>query len=262
MRNKEKLMSKPRILIYDIETMATLAYVWTQYDANIISTHTDWHLLSFAYKWAGEKQIRFHAIWDEESWKPGSTDDEALTQRLRDLFDEADIVVAYNGDGFDQKKTNARMLFHRIDPPSPYRTIDPLKVMRANFKNYSNSLKETARLLSLEHKLEVGGFGTWLGCMAGDKVAQARMKKYNRGDITVLDELYVLLTPWIKKINMGMFNVNLEDPSCARCGSKNVMRRGFQLSNVYRYQRWHCGDCGGWSRSRMAEREVTRIQTV
>lgn len=255
-------MNKTKILIYDIECTAALAYVWSQWDASVIATHTDWHLLSVAYKWKGDKKIHFRAIWDDPKWKAGSTDDRQLTEHLRDLFDEADVLVAHNGDGFDQKKVNARMLFHDIAPPSPYRSVDTLKVVRRNFKNYSNSLKELARLLSLDAKMETGGFGLWLDSMAGDRKAQKKMERYNRQDVVVLEELYDRLTPWITNINFSMYADDLTVPACKHCASDNVNRRGFQTSNVQTYQRWRCMDCGGWSRSRLAERPSTRVQLV
>jgi hypothetical protein len=42
-------------------------------------------------------------------------------------MDEADIICAHNGDAFDIKKINSRLITNGFKPPSPFKTIDTLK---------------------------------------------------------------------------------------------------------------------------------------
>jgi hypothetical protein len=47
-----------RILLFDIETMANLGWVWGKWEQDVIAFKERWYMLSFAYKWFGEKKIR------------------------------------------------------------------------------------------------------------------------------------------------------------------------------------------------------------
>ena len=60
-------------------------------------------------------------------------DDKRVLQSIWKLLDEADIVIGHNGDRFDLRKLNARFIDNDINPPSPFRTIDTLKVARREF---------------------------------------------------------------------------------------------------------------------------------
>ncbi len=183
--------TQPRILFYDIETMAALVYTWSNYKTNVIATEEDWYILSVAWKWLGDKKIKFA----RKSKKKG--DDKALVKVLWDLLDEADIVVAHNGDSFDQRKCNARFIELGMAPPSPYQTIDTKKVAARAAMNYSNKLDELARRLDLGRKLATLGFSTWLGCVAEDRTSWNLMKRYNIHDVKLLEKLYDALLPWM-----------------------------------------------------------------
>ena len=73
-------------------------------------------MLSFSYKWLGERKTI--------SVGRNNFSEEALVLRLRQLFDEADIVVAHNGNSFDIKMRNAKFIEFGLTPPSPYKSID------------------------------------------------------------------------------------------------------------------------------------------
>ena len=40
-----------KVLFYDIETAPNLAYVWGQYDQNVIQQFREWYMMCFSYKW-------------------------------------------------------------------------------------------------------------------------------------------------------------------------------------------------------------------
>ena len=60
-------------------------------------------------------------------------DDKPLLKGIRDLLDEADIVIAQNGKSFDVRKVNARLIQHGFQPPSPYRVVDTMLVAKKYF---------------------------------------------------------------------------------------------------------------------------------
>jgi DNA polymerase III epsilon subunit-like protein len=63
-------------------------------------------------------------------------------------MDEADLICAHNGDAFDIKKINSRLIVNGFKPPSPFKTIDTLKIARRVFKFDSNKLDNIGRYLS------------------------------------------------------------------------------------------------------------------
>ncbi len=245
-------MAEPRILFYDIETMAALVYTWSNYKTNVIATEQDWYMLSVAWSWAGDDFISF----DRKSKKKG--DDRALVQTVWNLLDEADIVVAHNGDSFDQRKCNARFIELGMSPPSPYQSIDTKKVAARAAYNYSNKLDELARRLGHGRKLDTLGFGTWLGCAAEDPKAWALMEKYNIHDVVLLEKLYNSLLPWIDSVNMSHWAEGAL--ACRRCGSRSVQRRGVVRTLASTFQSYSCNDCGGWSRAPRANKERPAVR--
>ncbi len=109
--------SKTRVLFFDIETMAKKIYAWGDYEVNSIETAQHWYMLSFAWKWLGEKQTYVKGLPDYKGYKKDTTNDKLLVQDLWKLFDEADVIVAHNGKSFDIKKSNARFAKHCMQTP-------------------------------------------------------------------------------------------------------------------------------------------------
>ena len=167
------------------------------------------------------------------------------------LLDRADICIAQNGDSFDFKRINARFLIHRISPPSPYRTIDTLKVAQTVFGFNSNRLNEIGKSLSEGEKLRHRGFEMWKGCMTGKKSDWALMKQYNIKDVKLLERIYLRFRPWIK--NHPNLSVYKENECCSKCGSNVIQWRGMLMKQSGRYRRYQCTKCGGWGQARLGE---------
>jgi len=225
-----------KILIYDIESTPLLGYAWRPYDTNLISVLEDSRLLCFAYKWYGQKKTYFVK--------------ENVTEKLHELFCEADVIVAHNNDKFDERKANAAFLHAGLGPPEPYQTVDTLKVARKYFASTRSSLKELAREYGLTDKMENSGFGLWTGCMAGDKKSWKEMEKYNRQDVDTLEQLYTLIRPWMQTghPNQGFWQRGVT--VCPTCGSKDLQARGIRRTSVSEFQAFQCNSCGRYSRTR------------
>lgn len=252
----------PAILIYDIESAPALAYVWGAYDQNILSVKEHWYILCFGYRWLGEKGRKVHVVDLEEEQKKGparrTDSDLYVAERLQALFDRADIVVAHNGDKFDQRKASSRFLYHGLQPPSPYQQVDTLKIARREFANFQNGLDPLGEYLDLGKKMPTGGFGLWLGCMNGDPTMWRKMRQYVRRDVLLLESLYKRLLPWSGRPgkpanpNMGHWS---DDEVCSLCGRKGTLiRRGVHRTTVSEFQTVQCsvarGGCSGYSRMR------------
>lgn len=255
-------MPDARILVYDIETTPNLGYTWGKWDQNVIQFHQEWHLLSFAYKWLGEKRVNVVALDDFAGYKRNLTNDIHVARELHALIDEANVTIAHNGDKFDMRKAQARFVVHGFDPPSPVRQIDTLKIARRHFMFNSNSLDDLGRVLGVGRKGKTGGFDTWLGCMAGDPAAWARMKKYNRQDVQLLEDVYLRLRPWIE--NHPHVGVLAGKPdSCPKCGVVGRLEsKGLRRNRVTAVRRYQCRSCGGYCQARLAERNQPKPEFV
>ena len=244
-----------RVLLYDIETAPNLVYTWGVYEQNALEVVKPWYMLCFAYKWLDESTTHIVALPDFKSaYKKDSTNDYHLTEHLHRLFDEADIIIAHNGNQFDQKKVHAKFIEHGFDPPSYYRQIDTLKVARQNFKFDSNRLNDLGQRLGLGIKVETGGWSLWRGCIDGDEKSWAKMKKYNKQDVVLLEKLYLTLLPWIANHpNVSTLNGLMD--GCPKCGSKDLQKRGIRYNKTTSYQSYQCNACRGYCNDRMAEKE-------
>jgi predicted RNA-binding Zn-ribbon protein involved in translation (DUF1610 family) len=254
-------VAAPKIYVIDIETAPKIAYVWRFFKEHVGAKQVldHGHIMSFAAKRLGDDQI----IYKENR----KDDDKAITQALIDVLDDADIVIAQNGDRFDLPSINGRALVHGLKPPSPYKTVDTLKVARNEFKFERNSLEYLAIILGCapkdQHK-DFPGFELWLECLRGNDAAWNEMRLYNIQDILTLEEVYIKMRPWIRNhANLGIY-IEHDGPVCPKCGSVHVTRRGYTTTNTGKYQRFRCNDCGGWARSRITElpKELRKVLLV
>lgn len=239
------------VLIFDIETSPIRGTAWRTYDTNLVWVEQDWHIMSFAWKWLGKRQTYCLALPDfKDEYKIDPTNDYYLLERLHQLFTMADVVVAHNGDRFDQKKTNARLIQHGFNPPEPYKTIDTLKVAKKYFAFTSNHLDDLGEYLNVGHKLDTGGKGLWQACLEGDAKAWKKMKAYNKQDVVLLEKVYLKLRPWIDN-HPSMALMEEKPDSCPKCGKGPLIKGGTRMTKLGRSQRYQCTACGGWCYNRL-----------
>lgn len=244
--------NEPKVLLFDIESTPNLSYVWGQWEQNVIAHEREWYVLCWVAKWLGNKKTITSALPDFKEYKKDPINDYNVVKALWDLLDEADIVVAHNGDRFDIRKMNARFAFHGMNPPSPYKTVDTKKVAKRYFAFNSNSLNDLGQHLKLGKKVPTGGFSLWKGCMAGDKKSWNTMIKYNKQDVLLLEQVYLELRKWMTNHPETQY-VNEEDRKCPVCHNTQIQRRGKARTKSgksfhFRYQCVGKDGCGSWSR--------------
>lgn len=229
-------MTAPKILVLDIETKPNLVYSWGLYKQTIslnqvVSPSAP---ICFAAKFVGEKTIYFASDWDDGH--------QAMIEAIHRLITEADAVVTYNGDSFDLRKLQGEFLLAGLPPPPPPTSIDLLKTVR-KLGFMSAKLAYVGPLLKIGKKVKNEGFSLWSAVINGDPKAQKRMKRYNIGDITLTEQLYKKLLPYIKN------HPHLKDEAkdnCPSCGSSRVQNRGFRRTRTMKIQRRQCSSCGAW----------------
>lgn len=230
-------MSNMKILHLDIETSPHKVYVWGLYDQNVYIDQIveAGRTLCWAAKWHGTNKIMFSSLYGNK---------QGMIKEVHALLNEADAVVHYNGKKFDIPVLNKEFILAGLTPPSDYKEIDLLRVARHRFKFTSNKLDYVAQTLGIGAKLNHKGMELWKGCMENDVKAWKVMEKYNKQDVNLLEKLYVRILPWIRQHpNHGLY-VDEGRPVCKNCGSKRVTKKGTEFTQVGKYQRYRCGDCG------------------
>lgn len=251
MKNK-----KLRVLLYDIETAPNLGRYFELYkEGNIIWKESDWYMLSFSWKWLGEKQTYVMSLPEFPEWKKNKENDKALVGELHKLFNEADIIIAHNGNSFDQKKSNARFIYHGFPPPEPYKEIDTKLVAKRYFKFDSNKLDDLGDYFKIGRKMQTGGFSLWKGCMEGDKKSWKKMCEYNKQDVILLEKVYEKMKPWMNNHpNIALLNGDKE--GCPNCGSLNIKKEGKNHTRAGVKQQWSCKNCFSWHSSPLTGGQV------
>lgn len=247
----------PKILILDVETFPNTAYVWRFFKENVGAKQViDYSTLaSFAYKWLGD-QATFYEDTQNQS-------EAELVRHLLNVLDSADIVVAHNGAKFDLPTIQGRALVLGLKPPSPYKIVDTLLVARYEFNFPANSLEHLAIILGLQKKgghEKFPGFELWDQCMKGNPEAWEEMRVYNIQDVITLEEIYLKMRPFMKRHpNVAVYE-EVDKVLCPKCGSAHIQWRGYITTNVYKYKKFQCQTCGGWSRTRfnVLEKEISR----
>lgn len=244
---------KPKILIYDCEVSPMLAWEYQYYEGTALKVERQSYMFCFSYMWLGDKsakcvsQVDFPARYKAEPYS-----DYDVAKTLNKLMDEADIVIAYNGIGFDNKVANTRFLVHGLPVPSPYKTIDPLRTDRSKFKFANNKLGDVCTQLGLGKKSEETHADLWYDCINGDKTAWQKMIKYCKNDTILLRDLYLKLRPYITN-HPNIANYSQRPDTCPKCGHDRLQRRGLEHTNTMSYYRYQCMNCGGWVHERLAD---------
>lgn len=225
-----------KTLYFDIETTPILGYVWRAYEDSLLDIKQDFGLLCFAYAW-DDGPIGIISLQDHSERR--------MVRKLWEMFNEADVIVAQNGDRFDIKVSNALFLRHGFKPPAPYKTVDTLKLAKKYFRFTRNNLDYLSQSLLGEKKLETDK-SLWFKCMQKDKAAFKKMETYCIHDVLLLRKLYNKLKSW----HTGHPNHNLytgNTHTCPVCGGK-TQKRGYMYTRTGKYQRYQCTTCGAWSK--------------
>lgn len=213
-------MSKFKRLFWDLETSPNIGFFWKAskkqwipYD-NVIREKA---IICICYKWEGQKTI--HSL----TWDDG--DDEQLVRDFWPILEEADELVAHNGDKFDLKWFNSQCLQYGLPGIPDTKTVDTLAIARRRFYLNSNRLDYLGSLL-LDRGKEAAPFELWTKIVLdNDQKALAQLVKYCKADVQLLEEIYQKLMPFHNpKSHMGVFE-GKPRWTCPHCASESVRRK-------------------------------------
>ncbi len=251
-----------KTIVWDIETTHDLVAVFrlTQNDyiqpENIVQER---YIVSAAWKELGKAKVHSVSILDDpRRFKRNMHDDYHVVKKLHEVLSSADVIIAHNGDAFDIKFTEARMLIHGLPPLPPIAKIDTLKVARDRFLFNANNLNYLGRILGVGGKKHTNN-SLWLRVLEGDVKAIQEMVRYNKQDVALLEKVFLKLQPYVANhVNRQLMG----ETGCPRCGSTKVQSRGLHKAVTRTYQRFCCSSCGGWFRLLKAEKGSTRYRVL
>lgn len=226
-----KVSEKAKVLYIDIETSPLVCLTWGMWEVNVAKLLEDTYILSAAYQWEGEP------MWFLKS--ESKQNDEKLCKQLQSLFNEANVIIAQNGDQFDIKRINARFAYWKLEPPPPYKTIDTLKLLKKHFGLTKNSLDFVCQYFKIGKKKKHHGIDLWDNCMNDPNHPDWKvMEVYNKHDVWLLRQL------WLRVLKKWHRTAPRTEYVCGSCKSSHGMKHGFRWRKGVMYQKWQCKDCG------------------
>lgn len=231
-----------KLLVYDIEASNLSA------DFGII--------LCVGFKVIGEKRTEVLSLLDYD--EPDLLKAEkSLLRDVRERLLDADCWIAHYGRWFDTVYINSRLLYHGLATlPVNFPLIDTWKTCKNHLKLRNNRLVTLQEFLKLENEKNAIKPEQWLRALSGHRRSMAYIVEHCRRDVEVLAEVYNRIRPLIS--DHPNHNTVTKDGTCPTCGSGHVQKRGYHLTRTRRYQRFHCQECGSWSKSRQPDRVASR----
>lgn len=239
-------MSQPRVLIWDIETIAARVRGWgPRWDFKVTEIEEYGYVGAVSWTWY-DMSMR---TWEPVQYRAkarGKGNDKGLVKHIKGLLDEADAAVAHNGDRFDIPEVVARLAHHRLGRPQPFIPIDTRKLAK-KLRLPSYRLDDIADYAGLERKEQHQGWKTWKGFENNDPVQSALFEKYSKQDTEVLAQVFDWVRDYvdIPRLNMQQWNGAY---SCTHCGSIDVQLRGWYRTKATAKRLVWCKTCENWSR--------------
>lgn len=250
--------SSPRVLYWDIETslmpVAVFSLVHNDYiDPSAILQER--YVITASWCWDNESKVHSVSVLDDpKRYKKDPHDDRHVIKTLHAVLSEADVIVHHNGDSFDKRYVDTRILVNGLPPLPPVASIDTYKVAKSRLYLASNKLDYLGGLLKVGRKMETSK-GLWMRILRGDSTAITEMIKYNKQDVLLLRDVFQKLQPYIANhINRELFG----GVGCPRCGGTKIQSRGLHraISRVYRRFQCQNPECLGWFRAATNEKAV------
>jgi len=245
-----KKVKPVRILTLDIETAPHQVYTFGLFKQNISIDKIiePGRVLCFVAKWLGEDKIIFKSEYHDGQ--------EAMVKAAWELLNEADIVIHYNGNNFDIPWLNGQFYLNNLGPTAPFKNIDLLHTIR-KFRFASSKLDWALQVSGLGNKVKHTGFEMWADILGNDEAKKADawklMRKYNVGDVTKTEALYLNVRPWIHNHPHTGFVADKDTLLCNKCNSDNLLDTGKTYRAVVNeYALLKCGNCGGYVRTTKA----------
>ena len=252
-------MREPKVLIFDVETTTIELAIQTYGLKNYIKYFNhkdvtrDWSMLGASWKYHGKKKVYANTVDPKDIFN-----DEKIVRELYDALASADVIIGHNSDKFDLLKFNTRALHYRLPPLdiSTRMTVDTLKLARKYFALTSNSLAYIADFLGVPAK---DNSPDWTKILNGDAKELRYMKKYNKQDVLVTEQVYDIIKGWDSRHPNIDAVADIRDclgdkvDVCKTCLSPNLIKNGYMLTRVGKRLRKKCVSCGATQQGKLVK---------
>lgn len=253
-RNVELGVTKAlKVLVWDIETAPGTAYYWRP-KVQFIPHHMVINppfMICWSAKWLGEKKVMSDYARPEEI---ANRDDARICVTLANLIRQADVVVAHNGDAFDEPFLRGRLYANNLEPLGPVDSIDTKKMAAKDFDLSHNNLDAIAKLRNLDTK-DKTDFSWWTDILAGSVTRMQDMVRYNKKDVVILEEIFESMRPHVTRLKR-LYDIAEGVAACQHCGSINVQKRGIKKARTHasNFQQYQCQECMRYFRLKMKDK--------
>jgi hypothetical protein len=237
----------PRVAVIDLETLPAEVYTFGLYDQNIgiEQVISEVGFLSWAGKFLNESEVFSDILTSKEA---KVKDDKRITKSCWNFLNGCEILIGHNICNFDVKLINTFFLKYNL-PPLKFTLVDTLLVARSNFRFSSNKLAYLNSQLGIRNKISNDGFILWKECCQGKQDALDTMLEYNIGDIYATEQLFYKVRPYVKNMNVALYN-EIEEYCCPVCGSQKLESEGYYYTPAGCYESVRCSNCKCVSRKK------------
>ena len=239
-------MTGPLIFAYDVECAPALAWTYDLFPKFIGIDQVVEHprVISFAGQFEQDgvkKPLVFRSEYHHSR-------DEMLA-KLWEMQDQADYVMGWNSQGFDDPYVMGEFSLEGLGRPAPFTPIDLMRVEKRNFRLLSRKLDYAAIRYLNDRKDGVNALHMWLDIKAAEEGGdEARLRrlwnkfaKYNKKDVTLLWDIRDSFLPWIDSLNFNNFQDDGESRLvCAKCNSPELTKRGLYRTSRSVFQVYRC----------------------
>ncbi len=219
--NTMNAASDQKILVYDIETSRVEVKAWWTGKTyiNHKQLKSEPRIISISYKWLGSDEV------GSVKWDKNHCDKQLMIDFLK-VYNEADMLIGQNNDGFDNKWIRTRAAKHGLFVNVQLPSFDLYKEAKRLFRLPSYSMAYMAKYFGVTLKQSHEGIHMWdmieEGTLAEQKEYLQKMIDYNVGDIVTTEELYIILRKYMgHKVHFGVNNGKMKY-TCPNCGSEHV----------------------------------------
>lgn len=256
-----------KLLAYDIETLPMRGYFWSPWQKYVQHEmlEQDFSVLSIGYSWLDPYDWSYtdaeiiSVADNKKRFLKNPYDDEAVLAQWAELVDEADIIIAHNGDKFDWKRLNTRLIYHDLGSVAPKTKIDTLKIAKHNFSFTYNRLDYLGQFLGVGEKLNTN-IDLWMDIVKDNPTkkqmwdAISYMNEYCINDTELLARVYYRLREYDPRHPQFNLVAGVDD-ACPTCLHKDLIGYDederptwIHWAQTRGYPRFRCNNCGSWCR--------------
>lgn len=257
----------PVVGIFDVETLPLVGLMFEMYDQNFNfdALLSEGGLLSWSGKYLFSSAMYSDILTPDEITHDKHYNFQFDTYRISSslwaFMNSCDIIIGHNSKDFDRKVANTAFQDHRLGGVR-YRDIDTYKIIVENFKLPSKSLAYVNKRWGIRSKGHTGGMKLWKKCLAGDVQALEQMLNYNEGDVLATESLFWEVHSYAR--NLPNFSTYSHDETtvCNTCRSENFYRNGWWYTDLAKFERYRCDDCGSNLRGRKNTLPKSKVKSL